>query len=497
MKKFRRVFLLVLALALAGIVSSVKWSEPRYHLRPISSWLAKYGDGPGDYHPSPEADFALRQMGSNAVPYLLKLLHSTNSYSYHTFVRKPDVTFSLGGSGGWNHLSAWWMNTRYRFQRVTVPASWNHWEAYLAFQAMGPEAEPAIPDLAKLAGDSSTNSSPSNTGEVPLISFWGDKKEIAMFAAQSSTYRLKGRSVFWSAIMGRYGGFIPQPFLSDGEIAAWSLAAIGADSVPALMEMLSNSNPQIRCRAAMALGMIGKAAEPAVPALVKVLDDRGRSNSAEWHPDPYAYWPSPGSVPFDPVSNARREAADALGCIGQQPDLVVPVLIKVFGDYDVESTAIGTLGAFGERATNAIPALLTFFQTEYDSPNQTRGQYRIDDVALALNKISPETTRKEVMPLLIYRIRNPKSPWNQSMTLNTLGQMTNQPDLVIPILLDALDSTDKTTRVYTFIELGGFGPVAKAAVPKLVFFSTSQDSNLCRLATDALDKIEPGWRTGR
>ena len=262
------------------------------------------------------------------------------------------------------------------------------------------------------------------------------------------------------------------------------------------MEMLTNTNPQIRCRAAMALGMIGKAAEPAVPALVKVLDDRGGSNSAEWHPDPYAYPPSPGSVPYDPVINARREAADALGWIGQQPDLVVPVLIKAFGDQAVESTAIESLGALGERATNAIPALLTFFQTEYNSPNQTRGQYIIDDVALALNKISPDTTRKEIMPLLIYRIQNPKSPWNQSMTLNTLGQMTNQSDLVIPVLLEALDSTDNYIRSTIVYHLGDFGPAATSAIPKLISFSTGQDTNLCRLATNTLDKIEPGWRTG-
>ena len=485
MKKFRRVFLLVFALALAGIVSSVKWSEPRYHLRSISSWLAKYGNGPGNYHPSPEADFALRQMGSNAVPKLLKLLHSTNSYSYHTFVWKPDVTFSPGGSGGWNRLSAWWMNTRYRFQRVTVPASWDHWKAYLAFQAMGPEGKSAIPDLVNLTNDPSTNSSPSGTGEARPISFWKDQKRIPIFAAQSSTYLPHGSPVIPVKIF--FGsGWITQPFLSDGEIAAWSLAAIGADSVPPLMEMLTNSNPQIRCRAATALGMMGKPAEPAVAALLKVLDDR----------DPYAYSPYPGSVPYDPVINARREAADALGWIGQQPDLVVPALIKTFGDQDVESTAIESLGALGERATNAIPALLAFFQTEYNSLDQTRGQYRIHNVALALNKISSETTKKEVIPLLIYRIQNPKSPWSQSMTLNTLGQMTNQPDLVIPVLLEALDSTTDYTRSTIVYQLGGFGPAAKSAIPKLISFSTNQDTNLCRLATNALDKIEPGWRTG-
>jgi hypothetical protein len=78
-KKLNRIVVFVLVAALAGVLFSVKWREPRYHLQAISSWLAEYGDGPGNYKPSPEADSALRQMGSNAVPYLLKLLHSTNS----------------------------------------------------------------------------------------------------------------------------------------------------------------------------------------------------------------------------------------------------------------------------------------------------------------------------------------------------------------------------------------------------------------------------------
>jgi HEAT repeat protein len=291
-----------------------------------------------------------------------------------------------------------------------------------------------------------------------------------MFAAQSSTYLTHGSPVIPVSAFYTGVGFIRQPFLPDGEIAAWSLAAIGADSVPPLMEMLTNSNPQIRCRAAMALGMMGKPAEPAVPALAELLRD--------------------------PDRNTRREAADALGCIGQQPDFVIPALINAFDDKDVESAAIGSLGALGERATNAIPALLALFQSEYNSLDQTRGQYRIEEIALALNKISSDTTRKEVMPLLIYRIRNPKSPWNQSMTLNTLGQMTNQPDLVIPVLLEALDSTAGYTRSTIVYQLGGFGPAATSAIPKLISFSSGQDTNLCRLATTTLAKIDPGWRIG-
>lgn len=114
---------------------------------------------------------------------------------------------------------------------------------------------------------------------------------------------------------------------------------------------------------------------------------------------------------------------------------------------------------------------------------------------MALNKISPEATKKEIVPFLISRIKEPRSPWHLSMTIETLVQMTNQLDLAIPTLVDALNSTGNYTNMIIY-ELGHFGPAAKAAVPQLVAFSTGKDTNLCRLATNALDKIDPAWRTG-
>src|SRR5580704_8925728 len=56
MKKKRRIFILMLASVLLVVVFSVKWREPRYHWKPLSTWLAAYGAGPGNYQPSPKVD---------------------------------------------------------------------------------------------------------------------------------------------------------------------------------------------------------------------------------------------------------------------------------------------------------------------------------------------------------------------------------------------------------------------------------------------------------
>jgi HEAT repeat protein len=83
------------------------------------------------------------------------------------------------------------------------------------------------------------------------------------------------------------------------------------------------------------------------------------------------------------------------------------------------------------------------------------------------------------------------------MTLNTLCEMTNQSDLLIPPLLKALEDADDSGRYYIIHYFGEVGPAAKAAVPKLVLLSTDPNTNVCRIATNALDKIKPGWRSSK
>jgi hypothetical protein len=471
MRKNRRIFILVLAPVLLVIAFSVKWREPRYHWKPLSSWLAAYGAGPANYKPSPKADNALRQIGSNAVPGLLRLLHSTNSHSSFKFVRKDNYTgvVFLPATGPPSTIQsrfvAWVEKFPFRLRRVTIPPSWDHWKAYLAFQALGPAGKSAIPDLVKLAHDPSDNSNPSGTGMAPNVGFWKDTKTVAMFADQSSTYVVLGGTAYPTTAITWGPERNVNAILVDGEIAAWSLAAIGADSVPPLMEMLTNSNPRLRCRAAVALGLMGEAAEPAVPMLIKML--------------------------HDPDINTRWEATDALGCIGRQPDLVVPALIEALADPNagMKFTAMESLGDFGERATNAIPALLALFP---------EGDMRFgNEAASALIKISRDATEKEVLPFLLHRIKDSPHPYARSEALRTLGEMKEEPDLAIPPLIEALGDTNEMIRNSAIYCLGDFGSKAKAAMPKLIPLTTDRNNGVRKLATNALDKIDPAWQTNR
>ena len=66
--------------------------------------------------------------------------------------------------------------------------------------------------------------------------------------------------------------------------ASLALRNIGKTAAPALRQALTNSNPRIREGAALALGKMGAAADPAIPDLIQLLTDRDYEvkNAAEF-----------------------------------------------------------------------------------------------------------------------------------------------------------------------------------------------------------------------
>ncbi len=235
MRKGRRIYPAAFLLAALGLGYWVVWAGPWYHWKPLSAWLEDYGPGPGGYKPSPKADEALRHIGPKAVPYLLQLLHATNSpaaakaltaWVASPFRPGPNPTNAVAKVE--NRLMDWLENhTPIRFHHDPPPASWQHWQAYVAFQALGPLGKSAIPDLAKLAHD------PSSTSFFPRIQ---DIGQMAKLADDSGTYRavgdnpLRGQHAAKShGGLATYSGEMrgSDPFLLEGEIAALSLAAFG------------------------------------------------------------------------------------------------------------------------------------------------------------------------------------------------------------------------------------------------------------------------------
>src|SRR5262249_41114687 len=131
------VLLLAIALLVVGVgVAFIPSREPSYHGKKLSEWVIQLAPSArgGLWDSNVEAEAAIRQIGSNAVPFLLKWVRFERPLSWVELHRKVDQLLeSLN--------STWKLNdSRY----------WLASGASKALSVLGPEAAGAIPDLASL-----------------------------------------------------------------------------------------------------------------------------------------------------------------------------------------------------------------------------------------------------------------------------------------------------------------------------------------------------------
>ncbi|MCM2266294.1 MAG: HEAT repeat domain-containing protein [Elusimicrobiales bacterium] len=105
-----------------------------------------------------------------------------------------------------------------------------------------------------------------------------------------------------------------------------------AKLVPGLVKALASKEDAVRYHAAKAIGEIGPAASAAIPALVKMLNDRGLDG------------------------NVAMGATDAMGRMGKA---AVPLLIGAAGgsSMGLRQSATRALGRIGPAAGAAVPTL--------------------------------------------------------------------------------------------------------------------------------------------
>jgi HEAT repeat protein len=146
--------------------------------------------------------------------------------------------------------------------------------------------------------------------------------------------------------------------------AAHALLEIGPEpnsEVAGLIDSLQNELEILRFHAAIALGDLGRHADPAIPILI---------HTALWDKDPAV----------------RVEAAVALWKIDRRGPLVIPALIKALADDNelICWIAADCLGQIGPEARQAVPALQQALQRPFKIGLIRRG------VALALERIDPQ-----------------------------------------------------------------------------------------------------------
>jgi len=148
--------------------------------------------------------------------------------------------------------------------------------------------------------------------------------------------------------------------------AAYTLASIGTNALPVLMDALTNGNKYARLEAAGAIGGLGEAGEAAVPALLQCMRDED--------------------------SSVRGNAIASLQAIPRRSDLAVPALIAALADPEpsVHDNADTTLRKYAQVAAQAtIPMLV---QAAQQDQNPVSIRFRAAEIVRA---VAPERAKAE------------------------------------------------------------------------------------------------------
>ncbi|MCE9554930.1 MAG: HEAT repeat domain-containing protein [Planctomycetes bacterium] len=240
---------------------------------------------------------------------------------------------------------------------------------------------------------------------------------------------------------------------------AASEALYDGHTVPHWQAALKDSDPKVRRRAAYALGYLGPAAAPAVPALSDALGDR--QLEVAWY------------------------AADALGHIGPAAAPAVEGLVKVIeespGDTVLRRNAVIALGRIGPGAKGALSVLEKTLKSE-DAETRVA-------TAEALGKISRHESSQKV---LIAELKPAGGPGPLAAALALRGSKSAD---VANALIAVLDSPDAdlrraATETLSLCGVSAIVPLISAVEDK----AQSRTSQTRVAAVDALGRIASSGR---
>jgi HEAT repeat protein len=383
--------------------------EPEYQGRTLTRWIHDFQNEP----PMEQTNsiLAIRQMGSNAVPFLVAELRAKDSQ-----LNRKLADLLGGPPTGPYHLRR---------------DSERRMDALLALQWLGPDGQQALPEVARLLDKPDTSEAAAYT-----VYAMGPAAIPTLRAALTNPMSCARASAIEVLALTRDPQRIPDliaalktPDPAVRDRAAWALQHFPeatAVIVPALMGCLDDPDSRVRESAAISLAVFGPAAKPALPQILKLavstLNPRMTMPRAAMAIDVEAtltaltntlasgsvndrrvaarslgvFWGAGGpAVPAlvkslkDADAEVRVNAALALGEIRKQPEVVVPALMENLSDPDlhVRKVAAVTLAIFGPQARAAVPDLLKIIAENTDKDFRSA-------LKNALEQIDPEAAKK-------------------------------------------------------------------------------------------------------
>ena len=275
---------LVCIILVAGLVGAafacLPGREPRFQGRRLSDWLlsnrAPLGRPPTHPVSAEELDKAIRKIGKQGLPFLVKWMDwQPGKWRSQLFGCIPMAVrrkSAVQRSVGFQRMVDW---AGYRREFALKSGAWR------ALKVLGPEAAPALPDLAK-AAVRWPETYAYQTLEIMMAVGPAAIPTVTNFVASLRTNKFKAEAIKELGAYGFQGAPVIPALLeylchTNAEIAAESAGSLGclalrADLVvPALNEALDRPEPLVRERAALALADYGESAQVAIPKLQRLL----------------------------------------------------------------------------------------------------------------------------------------------------------------------------------------------------------------------------------
>ena len=172
------------------------------------------------------------------------------------------------------------------------------------------------------------------------------------------------------------------------------------------------------------------------------------------------------------------QAGKAMNALGPLAAPVFPVLTNLF--YNGKTVTAGiALAGIGQNGVLFLVNALT---------NQDLNARFYGTSALALGNARSDFDI--VIPVLVQALLSTNSS-ARSMAAMSLGSLRQMPEITVPALMENFDDPNGTLRAYVIISLGQFGTDAKRAVPLLLEARKDPDEDIRELAEQALQKISP------
>lgn len=350
MKKRRFIAFAVLAAALlVGISVAIRRGQRTvtYHGQPLQTWTIQA------YRNDSNAVATLKELGTNAIPGLLRLLKTHDSF----FRRQT-----------WRHLPRLPLQLRRNIARRYPPPQAEAFReaAARALGRLGADATVAIPALSRALRD--------NQGRVR----WEAAIALAAMGKDSITTLIEA---------------LDEKDSKTRHAAAYALGEIGpaaVTAVPALVRSLNDQDQAVRNSAAYSLTTIGTPGFLALLDVVEQSSEPARGVATRMLTNAHLAQLKASSeflrMTHDESPARRQRALEALGVIRVAGSLAIHASLEALDDpvMEVRLAAIRTLGARGGTETNVVQALTDCLKDDSASIR--------DAAAQALEKLNVQGT---------------------------------------------------------------------------------------------------------